>query len=305
MSANLEKCREQNRKAQRKHRSKVRELIRSRSHQNSTESIAKSTFLDEEGSEQILISSSIVKNGECSTNTFSDQKKDTFIQSLLLCAISPVQSSSICLPKLQLVNALNSNAERMGIPNKVLTNYWSISTIQQEWKSDPKSDKNQIRTTVMPENENIKRSKTCLTVEENQNIANWRFDRIPQNMLPTPAQLSIEHHPYIDCVFPWSSMRSKILTFMETIFTEEQLCQETLIAHERYGEPAFTIWGDDPMDENSWEVSESFAINWWFLLDRQIINRTNWWRRQQERPEFFNGLKDWNRLIRYLMICTI
>ncbi|PWN31514.1 uncharacterized protein FA14DRAFT_88208 [Meira miltonrushii] len=257
MSTTLEKRREQNRKAQRKHRSKVRELIKSRTNQDGAK-------LTEEESEQSLVSSSIIfgdNNAEC------------------------IQSSQICLPKFQLAQALSKNAERMGIPDSVLTNYWSISTIQQGWESSPKKDQTQIVSNFIPANINIKHSKTCLTVEDHQSISNWKFDRIPQNMLPTPAQLSIEHHPYIDCVFPWASMRSKILLLMESIFTEEQLCQETLTSHERYGEPAFTVWGDDPMDESSWEVSQSFATNWWFLLDRQIINRTNWWRRQQERPE--------------------
>jgi Domain of unknown function (DUF3425) len=262
MSTALERRREQNRKAQRKHRSKVRELIKSRSNQGSSET-----------SETSLISSSIIFRSD------SPNEVETFIPSLLLSASSPVKSSRICLPRLQLVQALNNNAERMGIPNTILTNYWSISTIQQGWQNKSNQDY-QIQPTP-----NESRSKTCLTVEDYQSISTWRFDRIPENMLPNQAQLSIEHHPYIDCVFPWSSMRSKILLLMETVFTEEQLCQETLTAHERYGEPAFTVWGDDPMDENSWEISQSFASNWWFLLDRKIINRTNWWRRQQEKPE--------------------
>lgn len=277
MSATLEKRREQNRKAQRKHRSKVRELIKSRSNQSGPR-------LADEGSEHNLVSSNIIfenKIAGCSTSA-SPLQPDSLIHSLLLRASSPVQSSQICLPKFHLAQALSENAERMGIPNNVLTDYWSISTIQQGWESNVKEEQTQM---FIPTNINVKRSKTCLTVEDYQSISNWKFDRIPSNMLPTPAQLSIEHHPYIDCVFPWASMRSKILLLMETIFTEEELCQETLTSHERYGEPAFTVWGDDPMDENSWEVSQSFASNWWFLLDRQIIKRTNWWRRQQERTE--------------------
>ncbi|UZJ53733.1 hypothetical protein CBS101457_003053 [Exobasidium rhododendri] len=49
-------------------------------------------------------------------------------------------------------------------------------------------------------------------------------------------------------------------------------------------EPAFHIWGDDPMDEEAWEVSETFAQKWWFLLDDKILRRTAWWRRQRGLP---------------------
>lgn len=300
----LEVRREQNRIAQRKHRSKMRELIRSRSNQiyenNNTklpqrktldasrsmtkskeEGLASSSPLSENKSER---NSSQVSSIKYSTGIIADTvDKSTFIHTLLLYATSPVQSSNICLPRFQLAQALSNNAERIGIPNNILTNYWSISTIQEGWERN--KEKVYFQMDNSSKSTNIKRLQTCLTVEDDFSASQWKFDRVPKNMLPTAAQLCIEHHPYIDCVFPWASMRSKILLFMENVFTEEQLCQETLTSHERYGEPAFTVWGDDPMDENSWEVSESFATNWWFLLDRGIINRTNWWRRQQEKPE--------------------
>ncbi|PWN48695.1 hypothetical protein IE53DRAFT_389099 [Violaceomyces palustris] len=117
---------------------------------------------------------------------------------------------------------------------------------------------------------------------------NW--DKVPKNMHPTKMQLTKEHHPYLDIAFPWPSMREKILTFMNSVFDEDEFCEDMYVAGmSTENEPAFLIWGDDTMDENAWEVGEEFAKKWWILLDNDILRRTNWWRRQRglknlERP---------------------
>ncbi|EPQ64212.1 Bgt-5154-2 [Blumeria graminis f. sp. tritici] len=42
-----------------------------------------------------------------------------------------------------------------------------------------------------------------------------------------------------------------------------------------------TIWGDNPLDEMSWELSRPMLERWGWLLGSEWIHRTNFWRRQR------------------------
>lgn len=194
--SNLEKRREQNRRAQRKHRAKVQELIRlRRKGEGGCQEVEKGKGVDK--------GFTTIPNSDTKKNINDDQIDfSNFIQSLLVRAMSPIQSSKICLPRFQLVQALYTNAERMGVSTPILTNYWSISTIQLGWKNklmNKNHSQNQILDSIHSKEPLHQSSKTCLTVQDHESIEHWRFDRIPQNMFPTSAQLTIEHHPYIDC----------------------------------------------------------------------------------------------------------
>ncbi|MCO5566261.1 hypothetical protein L7F22_019937 [Adiantum nelumboides] len=120
------------------------------------------------------------------------------------------------------------------------------------------------------------------------------WEDIPTNMHPTEAQLRIDHHPFIDIAFPWPSMREKILTMLaSSIIDEGDLCddcfQSGLPGNPNNPEPAFLIWGTDYSDPFAWEVGEKFAQKWWFLLDEEIIYRSNWWRKQRSLPPLQRG----------------
>ncbi|PWN38616.1 uncharacterized protein FA14DRAFT_153935 [Meira miltonrushii] len=120
-----------------------------------------------------------------------------------------------------------------------------------------------------------------------------RWENIPLNMHPTEAQLRIDHHPFIDIAFPWPSMREKILTMLaSSIIDEGDLCDDCFqsgLPGNPNQEPAFLIWGTDYSDPFAWEVGEKFAQKWWFLLDEEIIYRSNWWRKQRGLPALQRG----------------
>ena len=109
------------------------------------------------------------------------------------------------------------------------------------------------------------------------------WERVPDNMLPTREQLTHDHHPHVDIAFPWPTMRSRFLSLRDSNqISEDEFTIDILYSAFVLDKPdPFFVWGDDPMDPESWEVSEPVAFKYWGLFDSHIIQRTNWWRRQR------------------------
>ena len=38
------------------------------------------------------------------------------------------------------------------------------------------------------------------------------------------------------------------------------------------------VWGSTPWEEGAWEISERFAVKWWFLMGEEVLRSTNLWR---------------------------
>lgn len=49
------------------------------------------------------------------------------------------------------------------------------------------------------------------------------------------------------------------------------------------------IWGEDPLNEMSWEFSGQVLARWGWLLGRDWVERANFWRRQRGAQ----ALPDW------------
>lgn len=96
---------------------------------------------------------------------------------------------------------------------------------------------------------------------------------LPEDLVPTELQETIEHHPWLD-LLPWPAVRDRILSFLPLI-DEDDLCRDL------HRDPGFRVWGSIPWSHRSWEVSESFLEKWWFLLDRQVVRDANFWRQQR------------------------
>jgi hypothetical protein len=47
------------------------------------------------------------------------------------------------------------------------------------------------------------------------------------------------------------------------------------------GAEGLRIWGSDPYDEASWEVGQVLFERWWFVFDKAVVERSNYWRRQR------------------------
>lgn len=105
------------------------------------------------------------------------------------------------------------------------------------------------------------------------------------NMQPTPAQLTIPHHPLFD-ILPWPQLRTKLICIFAM---PEQLRPMGARDSMALLQCAYDI--EDPLegfrvngegiDPDEWEVGEAFFRNWAWALDRSIIRTSNAWRQKR------------------------
>jgi hypothetical protein len=106
-------------------------------------------------------------------------------------------------------------------------------------------------------------------------FADW-----PATLQPTQLQLSMEHHPWVDC-FPWPQLRDNFLKAFERpdLCDEDELCHDICDYKDIDKEPMLLTWGS-PWDGRNWEVSDEFLRKWAWLLSGcgEVIMSTNYWR---------------------------
>lgn len=109
--------------------------------------------------------------------------------------------------------------------------------------------------------------------------SNWPAEW-PPNLRPTPLQLSVEHHPWID-LFPWPVMRDNMIQALKypEIFDEDELCQDTSDYSVAGRHPMLVIWGP-AWDPRSWEMTVPFLTKWGWLFSGcgSVLEATNHWR---------------------------
>ncbi|KAJ9192506.1 hypothetical protein DTO164E3_8335 [Paecilomyces variotii] len=110
---------------------------------------------------------------------------------------------------------------------------------------------------------------------------------VPASLHPTEIQRTVPHHPWLD-LLPVPQMRDNLILAGES-YDETALCLD-LKGHgsSRTGRTGIIVW-KDPWDPSGWEITESFARTWgWVIWNCQDIFRsTNHWRAQRnERPLF-------------------
>lgn len=124
---------------------------------------------------------------------------------------------------------------------------------------------------------------------------------LPWNLQPTPAQLTIPHHPILDAL-PWPSVREKLICilslpsmFRPPVAQDDDPCgtgQANAIqrlTHDlddlQEGTRAYgnaVGWDScSELVEDAWEMGECFYRNWWFCIDPNAVVTTN--RRRRER----------------------
>lgn len=111
---------------------------------------------------------------------------------------------------------------------------------------------------------------------------NW--DTLPPSMLPCTEQLLYPHRAFLDACLPWPSVRSRLLKHtLPHPVAEEEFALDLLLSVLSTDEAlsSFTVYGDDVLDAEAWEVSQRLVSKWWGLFDDSIIRRSNWWRRQR------------------------
>jgi hypothetical protein len=123
---------------------------------------------------------------------------------------------------------------------------------------------------------------------------------LPTNLLPTPIQGRVPYHPIFD-VLPWPSVRTKlIVVFSLPIHLRPPIARdETSIMQlvqdlddETDGVRVVHYRGDDAdaLDGRNWEIGPAFYRNWWWALDKGLVERSNKLRRERgARPLTFTS----------------
>ncbi|KAL4771052.1 hypothetical protein BDW60DRAFT_208595 [Aspergillus nidulans var. acristatus] len=123
----------------------------------------------------------------------------------------------------------------------------------------------------------------------------------PASLQPTPIQLTVPHHPWLD-LLPFPQMRDNLILAEVGVgegrgYDDVQLCRDmcgygtlSLPADRRpgNGETGIIIW-KDPWDPDGWEVTETFLRRWGWVVAgcTELFRATNRWRAVRgERPLF-------------------
>ncbi|ETN46541.1 uncharacterized protein HMPREF1541_00726 [Cyphellophora europaea CBS 101466] len=106
---------------------------------------------------------------------------------------------------------------------------------------------------------------------------------LPTSLKPTALQLSTPHHAYIDMI-PSATLRDRLVAVGAT-HANAFLMEVCTLACEIDDTGQMTIWGEDWLNEFSWEFS-ALALERYggWLLTAEWGQRANFWRRQRGAP---------------------
>ncbi len=161
--------------------------------------------------------------------------------------------------------------------------------------------------------------------EWNEEITDWKahWNRIPSNMHPTDrkslktgcmpirlrdtgtdrhtfglraVQLTIPHNIFVDTCIPWPRVRDRLLAALVGGHIDPfSFKKETFFPSGLAGEasPQIIIHGNDFFDPEAWEIKPQWCKRYSFLIDAEVLRRTNWWRRMRgEEPIVLDSIKE-------------
>lgn len=108
-------------------------------------------------------------------------------------------------------------------------------------------------------------------------------DQLPTTWQPTSTQLMMPHHPLID-LLPWPTARDRIICILSLPDEARPPAARGELALVNFaydiedGAEGIRVWGSDPYDETCWEVGQLAFSKWWFIFERSVIDRSNYWR---------------------------
>lgn len=106
---------------------------------------------------------------------------------------------------------------------------------------------------------------------------------LPYSLKPTQLQLTTPHHAYIDLI-PSPTLRDRLIA-IGPANCNTFLMEVCTIACEIEDNGQMTIWGEDWLNEFSWEFSAAVLERWGgWLLTNEWGQRANFWRRQRGHP---------------------
>lgn len=129
--------------------------------------------------------------------------------------------------------------------------------------------------------------------------ASSHIRKLPPCLQPTELQKTVAHHPQWD-IFPDPEIRDNILRYGEHNIDDVELCLDMVGDgnYDNLGELAtqdkngLIVWGE-PWDMGSWEVTETFARKWPFLIRGALNSQrtSNEWRvKRGEEPLDFDRI---------------
>ncbi|KAL2067298.1 hypothetical protein VTL71DRAFT_1722 [Oculimacula yallundae] len=114
-------------------------------------------------------------------------------------------------------------------------------------------------------------------------ILSSMFDGLPSALKPSKAQLDTPHYYGIDMIAS-PTLRDRLMTVTSDV-ARSFVSELGTIGGERGDEVGqVIIWGDDPLNEMSWELSQPLLERWGWLLGATWLQRANFWRRQRGAP---------------------
>ncbi|KAI9843355.1 MAG: hypothetical protein M1837_006481 [Sclerophora amabilis] len=108
-------------------------------------------------------------------------------------------------------------------------------------------------------------------------------ESLPTALKPTKTQMETPHHYLIDLI-PSPSLRDRLINIGPEVakgFVNEVM-GGMITDTADFGQ--LVIWGEDMLNEASWEFSQDTLQRWGWLLGRGWVVRANFWRRQREAP---------------------
>lgn len=120
---------------------------------------------------------------------------------------------------------------------------------------------------------------TAQSVFQTSDCSSWILT-LPDNLMPTVAQLSVPHHPAID-ILPWPAVRNRLIKMynMPSDFWPRHPSDGTESSLVRFiydmEDDGVRVTGADPAKESAWEIDQRFFENWWWALDQAIVANTN------------------------------
>ena len=109
---------------------------------------------------------------------------------------------------------------------------------------------------------------------------------LPPNLRPTEAQQRVPHHPIFD-IFPWPSVRTKfIFVFSQPVQMRPPIARDPMALMQLFydmddSSEGLRVSGSDWCSESNWEIGQAFFKNWWWVLDREVVDHSNTLRRKR------------------------
>ncbi|KAJ5689008.1 hypothetical protein N7462_003400 [Penicillium macrosclerotiorum] len=171
------------------------------------------------------------------------------------------------VPSLTLLNAAVKVAQRLRI-GQLIWDFTAVSPFYTGIDSSPS-------TSSLPSLESSVPKSTASPANSVDLID------IPYHLRPTPIQRRIPHHPIID-LLPWPSTRDKLIQVfhLPVNFRPENARDPMGILRLVYdleddGGEGMRIFGQDPFEENIWEIGQLVFERWWWAFEFGVIDRCN------------------------------